>query len=152
MNDQDLCRLIDEFRNNLMNMAIERRVINELVTKGTRHHLCRFAAQLELESSGDDAAGRFVQGLQDVNCPEHVLRWVRIVRLLEGASKHSDFVTDLCDLLEAEDKVLATAIENEQDCLRIGPDERPDFQALQQDVFEANVALLSGLCNYRPES
>jgi len=136
MNDQDLCRLIEKFRTDLFNAASERAVINELVTKGTRHHLCRFVAQLEIEQP--EAANRFVQGLQDVDCPEHVLRWVKTVRLLEVSSKHSDFVVDLCDLLQAEDKVLAQVIVN-------------DVEA-GLEVCDVNVALLSGLCNYRPES
>ena len=117
--------------------AVEREIAAWLVREGLRHHLCRFVAQLGVEHKV--AASRFVRALEDVQVTPHVLRWVKIVHLLEHQSGHSEFITDLCDILEAEDKVLRKTCMTLEDC-RTGD----DLEEIQDDL-DVVVATLQSL-------
>ena len=108
----DLLPFLEAFVNmEALDLANDRQVIvNELVANASQSVLCRFIAQLTLDSH---AAGRaFWTMLSGHVVRPHVLHWVKVVHSLAFDGNNSTALTDLCDILEAEEKLIATACEN----------------------------------------
>lgn len=131
--------------------GVRRFITGQLERDGQRHTLCRFVAQLALE---DYSLGiRFARLLAEEQVvSDHTLRWCRtLANLIPSGRLRSDVVTDLCDLIEADDKLVQSAINNMSTTARScksgeaetwAPNDH-GFKAMRENL-ETTIAMLGG--------